>query len=67
MNDGIHAPVILATPDMEDAIRQKLYAWRRPGERDLYVPVFDTPVELRPHVEVRGYAAKSLWDSAVVR
>ena len=59
VNDGVHAPVILATPDMEDAIRQKLYEWRRPGERELYVPIFDTPVELRPQVEVRGYAAKT--------
>jgi hypothetical protein len=33
----------------------------------LYVPVFDRPVELRPAVEVRGYAAKSLWDSAQAR
>jgi uncharacterized protein (TIGR03663 family) len=66
-NDGIHAPVILATPDMEDAIRQKLYEWRRPGERELYVPIFDAPVTLRPQVELRGYAAKSLWDRTVIR
>jgi hypothetical protein len=62
VNDGFHAPVILATPDMETAIAVKLYEWRRPGERELYVPVFDATVELRPQVEVRGYAAKSLWD-----
>jgi hypothetical protein len=63
----MHAPVVLATPDMEDAIRRKLYEWRRPGERELYVPIFAAPVELRPQVEVRGYAAKSLWDETVVR
>jgi uncharacterized protein (TIGR03663 family) len=57
------APVILGTPDMEGAIVQKLYEWRPPGERELYVPIFDTAVELRPQVEVRGYAAKSLWDA----
>jgi uncharacterized protein (TIGR03663 family) len=67
VNDGVHAPVILATPDMESAIRQKLYEWRRPGERELYVPIFDGPVELRPQVEVRGYAAKTLWDAAQAR
>ena len=67
VNDGSHAPVILATPDMEGAIRQKLYEWRPPGERELYVPIFDAPVELRPQVEVRGYAAKSLWDRTVDR
>ena len=64
VNDGVHAPVILTTPDMEEAVVRKLYEWRRPGERELYVPVFDHPVELRPMVEVRGYAAKSLWDAA---
>lgn len=67
VNDGIHAPVILTTPDMNNTIRRKLYEWRRPGERELYVPILDTPVELRPQVEVRGYAAKTLWDETVVR
>jgi uncharacterized protein (TIGR03663 family) len=62
VNDGFHAPVILATPDMERALAEKLYEWRRPGERELYVPIFDAAVELRPQVEVRGYAAKSVWD-----
>lgn len=56
------APLILATPDMESAIVRKLYEWRPPGERGLYVPIFDTAVELRPQVEIRGYAAKTLWD-----
>jgi hypothetical protein len=67
VNDGVLAPVILGTPEMEDAIRRKLYEWRRPGERDLYVPMFDAVVELRPQVEMRGYAAKSLWDGTFVR
>ncbi len=67
VNDGVHAPVILATPDMESAIREKLFEWRPPGERELYVPIFDRPVELRPRVEVRGFAAKTLWDVAELR
>jgi uncharacterized protein (TIGR03663 family) len=67
VNDGVHAPLILATPDVEDAIRRKLYEWRRPGERGLYVPIFDEPVELRPQVEVRGYASRILWDAALRR
>jgi hypothetical protein len=25
--------------------------------------IFDARVELRPQVEVRGYASKSLWDA----
>jgi uncharacterized protein (TIGR03663 family) len=67
VNDGVHAPLILSTPDMEDAIRQKLYEWRPAGQRDLYVPIFDQPVDLRPQLEVRGYASKTLWEAALVR
>lgn len=57
------APVILLTPDMEPALVRKLYDVPPPGERELYVSIFERPVELRPGVEVRGYAAGSLWDN----
>jgi uncharacterized protein (TIGR03663 family) len=67
VDDGVPAPVILTTPDMERAVARRLYEWRRPGERELYVPIFDTPLELRPQIEVRGYAAKTLWDRTAVR
>lgn len=58
-----NAPVILATPDMEPALVRKLYEVRPPGQRELYMNVFDRPTELRPQVEIRGYALKSLWDA----
>lgn len=67
VNDGVRAPVILTTPDMESAVGRKLYEWRLPGERELYVPIFDRHVDLRPQVELRGYAANSLWNRTVVR
>ena len=57
------APVILATPDMEPALVGKLYERPPPGERELYVSIFERPVELRPRVELRGYATKTLWDA----
>ena len=57
-----NAPVIVATPDMEEALLRKLYDLPPPGERELYVSVFERPVELRPRVELRGYAARTLWD-----
>jgi hypothetical protein len=57
------APVIVVTPDMEPALARKLYDLPPPGERELYVSVFERPVELRPGVELRGYATKSLWDA----
>jgi uncharacterized protein (TIGR03663 family) len=56
------APVILATPDMEPALIRKLYELPPPGERELYMNIFERGVDLRPQVELRGYAAKSLWD-----
>ena len=59
---GANAPVILATPDMEDALVRKLYELPPPGQRELYVNIFDRPIELRPQVELRGYAVKALWD-----
>jgi len=58
------APVVLLTPDMEPALVRRLYDLRPPGERELYVGIFDRPVELRPRVEIRGYAARSLAEQA---
>jgi uncharacterized protein (TIGR03663 family) len=58
-----NAPVIVVTPDMEPALVRKLYELPPPGERELYVSIFDRPVELRPRVELRGYAANTLWDA----
>ena len=56
------APVILITPDMEPALVRRLYEVPPPGQREMYVSIFDRYVELRPQIELRGYAAKSLWD-----
>jgi len=56
------APVILATPDMEPALLHRIYEVPPPGQREMYVNMFDREVDLRPRVEVRGYVAKSLWD-----
>jgi hypothetical protein len=54
------APLILVSPDMEDEVASHLYEQPKPGERELYVNLFDDPLWLRPGVEVRGYAAISL-------
>jgi uncharacterized protein (TIGR03663 family) len=56
------APIILVTPDMEPALARKLYDLPPPGERELYASIFERPVELRPGVELRGYAASSVWE-----
>ncbi len=46
------APVVLVTPDLEPALVRKLYDLPPPGERELYVSIFERPVELRPEVEL---------------
>jgi hypothetical protein len=61
-DDAPSAPVILVTPDMEPALVRKLYDLPPPGQRELYVSIFERPVELRPRVELRGYARSGLWE-----
>jgi hypothetical protein len=48
---------------MEEALTRKLYDLPPPGEKELYVGIFERPVELRPRVELRGYAARSLVEA----
>ena len=57
------APVILVTPDLEPALVRKLYDLPPPGERELYVSIFERRGRAAPRVELRGYAAASLWDA----
>ncbi len=56
------APLIIASPKVETALMRKLYELPPPGQRPLYVPLFDRYTELRPQVELRGYVRKDLWD-----
>jgi hypothetical protein len=46
---------------MEAALGDRIYAVP-PEEREMYVAIFDGYTELRPSIELRGYARKSLWD-----
>jgi len=57
------ALVIIASPSVEQALMRKLYSLPPPGKKNLYVPLFDSYMELRPQVELRGYVTKELWDS----
>jgi uncharacterized protein (TIGR03663 family) len=58
------APLVVLTPDLEPELVRRLYELPPPGERELFMRVFEDPVWLRPGVELRAYAAKSLWDAA---
>ncbi len=55
------APVILAKAALEQEVLQKIYTVPPPGERNLYVPLFSDYMQLRPHVEMRGYVRHNLW------
>ena len=50
----------------EAALVERLYDLPPPGERELYVGIFERPVELRPRVELRGYAARTLAEADAV-
>ncbi|RPH36083.1 TIGR03663 family protein [bacterium] len=58
----IPTPVILASPEVEDALLKKLYESPPPGERYLYVPLFATRMDIRPGKEIRGYVRHDVWE-----
>jgi uncharacterized protein (TIGR03663 family) len=61
LGPGFHpADVILLTPGMEPALIHEIYEVPPPGKRDLYRPLLDRYVELRPQLELRGYVRASL-------
>ena len=67
IEDEPAAPIIIASPSVETALMRKLYELPAPGEKNLYVPLFDTYMELRPKVELRGYVTKDLYESVKLK
>ena len=59
------APLILASPLVEKEIIKLLYEFPPPGERYLYLPLFEHYMELRPMLEIKGYVRKNTWDNYV--
>jgi hypothetical protein len=57
------APVVVVTPDQQRDLVRRIYEVPPPGERELYVSVFDREMELRPGVELRAYASAALWEA----
>jgi uncharacterized protein (TIGR03663 family) len=56
------SPIILANADHQQELLQVLYTVPEPGQRHLYVPLFDEALYLRPGVEWQGYIQKDVWD-----
>ena len=61
------APLIIASPSVEPDLLEKLYRLPPPGQRNLYLPLFESTMELRPTIEIRGYVVKELWDAYMQR
>ncbi len=59
--DTAVAPLVLLTPDFQPALLKRL-SETPPAQRDLYMSAFDRRVELRPGLELRGFAVKGLRD-----
>lgn len=63
-DDFTPTPVILASPDVEEHLLRRIYEHRPAGEGELYVPLFDGPMYLRPGKEIRGYVTLDLLERA---
>jgi uncharacterized protein (TIGR03663 family) len=56
------APVVIASAGLQDRLIARLFDIAPAGQKNLYVPLFDRDIELRPQVELKGYITKDLWD-----
>ncbi len=56
------APLIVCSPSVESELMYKLYEIPPPGQRNLYLPLTEEYLEIRPGVEIRAYLTKTLWD-----
>ncbi len=63
-NDAPSAPLIIASPDVEAVLTNKLYSLTPLEERQMYLYLFDKPyyVWLRPAIKLKGFVRKDLWD-----
>jgi hypothetical protein len=57
------APVILASPKVQNEILNKLYELPSPGNKNLYIPLFPERVQLQPSVELIGFITNDLNDT----
>jgi hypothetical protein len=60
--DQLAAPLIIAAASEESELIKKIYELPPPGQRHLYISLFDSYKELRPGLELRTYIRKDLWD-----
>ena len=54
--------VFICQAEVVAQLVERLYERRPPGQRELYLPLFERTVQLRPGVELRAYIRKGLYD-----
>ena len=62
--DADSAPLIIASPEVEGALTEKLYKLTPVEKRQMYLFLFDKPyyVWLRPEVKLLGFVRRDLWE-----
>jgi predicted membrane-bound mannosyltransferase len=63
-SDTPSAPLIIASPEVEASLTNKLYNLTPPGERKMYLFLFDKPyyMWLRPKVKLLGFVRTDVWN-----
>jgi hypothetical protein len=58
------APLIIASPDVEAALTNKLYNLTPVKDRQIYLFLFDKPyyMWLRPKIKLLGFVRKDVWN-----
>jgi predicted membrane-bound mannosyltransferase len=64
VRDTDSAPLIIASPEIEGVLTEKLYKLTPVEKRQMYLFLFERPyyVWLRPEVKLLGFVRKDLWD-----
>jgi len=60
--EASNASVIMISPDLETGLVKILYEDPNPGEAALFLPLFNTQMELRPDVEILSFIKKDIYD-----
>lgn len=65
--DQVAAPIMIVSPEFDAQILKKIYEVPPPGQRYLYLPLFEKVPELRSHVYLDVFIRKDAWDAWVTQ
>ena len=60
-NDIENCELVIASPQVETELIEKLYQLPPPRQKNIFFPLFESYQELRPQIELRGYIIRELW------